>query len=87
MASMIPDILVNNDAWVDVYSATGITVGVALQIQNKGSGIALVYTGASAPPSLEGYGYAVQTFDVANVDSGEAGCFILARGAINVQQV
>tara|TARA_R110000850_G_scaffold3345_4_gene16052 strand:+ start:401 stop:691 length:291 start_codon:yes stop_codon:yes gene_type:complete len=49
MATTIPDVEVDSNAWVDIYSVTGIAVGTALNIANKGVTWCRLYEGASAP--------------------------------------
>jgi len=49
MAQTIPDIYVDNSAWVDINTATGIVVGVKMQITNKTNSWCRIYEGVTAP--------------------------------------
>lgn len=48
MADMIDDITVGK-VWVNAHTATGLTAGVALVVQNKGPFSALIFVGDTAP--------------------------------------
>lgn len=49
------DFQVGVDQWVDVYQTTGITKGVPLIIQNKGSGYLSVFISDIAPQAQGGH--------------------------------
>lgn len=49
MAQTIPDISVSHDSWVDVNTISGVTVGTAAQITNKGVENVWLYEGTDAP--------------------------------------
>ncbi len=36
-AITLPDVILSNSAYIDIYAATGIPVGTSLIVQNKGS--------------------------------------------------
>src|SRR3954468_19526541 len=48
---MIPDIRPPYGSWMNVYTATGITAGTRLLIQNKSAGRVAVWEGATPPIS------------------------------------
>lgn len=49
MANTLPDIKLPENLWVDLYAATGIAVGTALDIWNKGNNNAVICIASSAP--------------------------------------
>jgi hypothetical protein len=49
MAATITDVEVGSAAWVDLYTVTGITVGDAMHIANKGVIWCRLYEGNAAP--------------------------------------
>lgn len=51
MADTIADVAIPKGAWTDLYTATSITVGAAVDIYNKGSYPCLIAIAATAPES------------------------------------
>ena len=49
MADTLPDVVLPAKTPVDLYAATGITVGTQVSVQNVTSGDVRVYVGATAP--------------------------------------
>ncbi|AUR84691.1 hypothetical protein NVP1063O_024 [Vibrio phage 1.063.O._10N.261.45.C7] len=49
MSATIPDVYVDDTAWVDIYTITGITVGDPLNIVNKSVTWCRLYEGNIAP--------------------------------------
>lgn len=89
MADTLPNILVPEKQWTDIYSESGIVVGTKIQIQNIGSTDLYLYSGASAPGSVPGGGYIIlRPFMTASNDTGDAGAWIssLDAGKINVKE-
>lgn len=84
MATSIPDVTLTGD-WVNVYAATGITVGTALYIQNKSASPALVYISATKPTTTLD-GYTMVQFETIYIDPNEVGVWAKGNGPINVQQ-
>lgn len=94
MADSIADVLVTESAWVDVYTTTGIPIGNALFMVNKGAHTVLVWIGASAPPVSSTDGYPLYPVDhginYGTVDAGESGVWVKALEdscKLHVQQV
>ncbi len=50
MATSLSPVRVNPNVWVDLYDATGISVGVKIIIQNVGSSPAQLTEAATVPP-------------------------------------
>ncbi len=73
-------------SWVDVYAASGITVGERIQIQSKSPTPVMVWVGSTAPSGVT-QGYAIDTFGVGYLDEGEVGAFVYGNGPISVQVV
>lgn len=51
MADTRADVKIQPDTWTNLYSATGITVGTAVGVYNKGSSQVLLVIKATAPTS------------------------------------
>jgi hypothetical protein len=75
MASVI-DITVTSDAWVDVYTETGIAVGTALVLQNKGASKIISQEADSEPDADATAGFKIHGEDSywakAEIDSGSS---------------
>lgn len=56
MADMIEDVQVK-EAWVKAHTITGITVGKALILQNKGPFDTLIFVGATQPEATSKKGF------------------------------
>lgn len=84
MADSIPDIHIPLGVWTNLYTATGISVGTALTIQNKASYDLQLYLSATAPSSATS-GVLVQPYGVADVDVGSTGCWAYGNGSASVQ--
>ena len=55
MADSLANITLNRDNWTNLYSASGISVGTQLIVQNVGQTRILLHTGASAPADTDGF--------------------------------
>lgn len=66
MADTKPDIVIPAKTWVNLYSTTGITVGTAVTVYNKGNqtlSLAIKSTAPSAPADgVSAIGYLLATF-------------------------
>lgn len=49
MATSKPPITLPTNTWVDIYDATGITVGVQIILQNTGSNVVILSESATEP--------------------------------------
>ena len=76
-------------AWLDIYSATGITVGTAVDIQNKGSDMVFVQVKGSAPAADNRDGYVILPYENLQIGAGEVGlwAYIGKRWALVTQKV
>lgn len=54
MAASLPSVKIPNNTWIDLYSETGITVGVQLLTQNKGDAEADLIESSTEPTSTNG---------------------------------
>lgn len=72
---------------IDLYSATGITVGTQIRVQNKGNTIAFLTAEASAPANNDD-GVALDTYTMAVNGSGDAGAWAacLNGAKLNVEE-
>ena len=90
MANTINDIPLPYGTWVNAYSATGISVGTALVVQNKSSQAILMKITPSQPASNDTNGILLLPSNpMANVPSGASGCWLASivpwNGTANVQ--
>ena len=87
MANTLPDVVLPENTWVDLYDTTGITVGLAVTVTNKGSYPILLAVSASSPSSstLGAPLYPGPFGSVAFVDSDGLGLW--ARATVGTSQV
>ena len=85
------DVQTINSGWINVYSASGITVGTGLEVQNKSSSNLLTIQESATQPAADDFsGRLLRYCDVGEVGAGSPGCWV--RGAtsslyFNVQAV
>lgn len=81
MADTIADIKIAANIWHDIYGLTGISVGTALDIWNKGSNPALLVIKSTLPTSnTDGIPiYAGQFDGYRNISSGESGAWVYSE--------
>jgi hypothetical protein len=93
MANTRPDVTLVANLWVDIYAATGIAVGTALQIYNKGNTKLCAQIKATSPSDLSS---SLPIFEAGNygstmyVSAGESGFWLYSvgrNGLVNVQEV
>jgi hypothetical protein len=88
MADTIADVALTDAAYVDLYATTGISVGIALVLQNKGNSDIIVVISASQPTVSDTDGVAVRPFEFVGVDPNESGVWAIAatESKISVQE-
>jgi hypothetical protein len=67
-------------AWLDVYATSGIAVGTAVDIQNKGSDMVFVQVKGSAPAADNRDGYVILPYEKLQIGAGGAGLWALGAG-------
>ena len=89
MADTLDNVRLPAGKWVDLYDATGITVGVQITAQNIGATDVLMHTGATAPSGSDGFNRIVPGSTFANKVSstGEWALSRAANGLVNVGEV
>ncbi len=94
MAQTIPDITITPAAWVDINTTSGIAVGSAFTITNKGGEAVYLYEGGTAPAVDSEDGEVLQPEGVRSTGTVEVGSLkIWGRSAntktcrITVQEV
>lgn len=88
MADTLSDITITNTAWTNLYTATSLTVGVALLIQNKSSLPILLQIKATSPSASSVDGVAIDKFQFSQIDSGASGVWakaVSSSAVVNVQ--
>ena len=89
MSDTIKNISIPIDQWVDLYAASGITVGTRIKVQNIAVNTVLLYSGAVAPASLDYYAIIERGVQAVN-DIGDSGAWAYAKGnngLVNVKVV
>lgn len=86
MANTINDVVLTLSAYVNVYTATSITVGKTVILQNKGNVPVIVQVKGSTPAANDRNGFVVLPNQSVVIDKTPAGIFALGDGPINVQE-
>jgi hypothetical protein len=73
-------------AWLDVYATSGITVGTAVDIQNKGSDMVFVQVKGSTPAADNRDGYVILPYEKLQIGAGGAGLWALGAGELTVTE-
>lgn len=79
MAATLPDVVITSTAYTNLYSATGIAVGTAVILQNKGNQPVFLQTTAASPSASSGDGFVISPLEILTVDAAEVGLW--ARSA------
>ena len=89
MSDTIADVIVNNDAFTNLYSASGISVGTELLIQNKTPNILYIQSVSSQPSADSVDGSIVEPNEYVVVTNTPTGCWgrlIEGKGRVSVQE-
>lgn len=86
MADTLPDVSLSPDSYVDLYAATGITVGSQVIIQNKSSSIVTLQSVFSQPLATNSDGTYIVSNNFVIVTAGSTGLWALGKGKISVQE-
>jgi hypothetical protein len=84
MANTRDDVLIASQTWTDLYAATGIVVGTAVNVYNKGSNACLLCIKATSPDTDTQIGaplYAGSVGSFANISAGESGLWVYCDAA------
>jgi hypothetical protein len=92
MADTLQNINLPINTWVDIYAATGITVGTAISVQNIGvSDVYLTVLTGEPPIDYDAYNIVQRDNGVRlRNDSGDSGAWAMCpnnKGKINVRPV
>lgn len=87
MANTLPDVTVVVNNYIDLYVATGLTVGKPLLIQNKGTSAAYIQIKDFQPASSSVDGIYLTSYAFCVVDSGASGCWAKGQGKLSVQEM
>ncbi len=86
MADTLPDVLLSPDAYVDLFDATGITVGDAVIIQNKTSSTVVLQSIFTQPLVTNNDGTYIVPNNFIIVTAGSTGLWARGNGNISVQE-
>lgn len=88
MSVTIPDVLIVNSSYTDLYAATGIAVGTPLLLQNKGTNAIYIQNKAFQPASSSTDGAYLLSYAFMVVEQGAAGAWAKGTMAkISVQEM
>lgn len=82
MATSLTSVKLPLNTWVDIYTETGITVGVQIIIQNLGDATARLSESASEPISTTGYNIIEESQYLTNVTSNVGAWGFSRKGTI-----
>lgn len=88
MSDTLPNVTLPEGVWVDLYAATGITVGTQIVTTNLSSRDVRLVTKATAPLPTDGYVVVERHQEHVNeVDDSGAWAMCHLNGAVNVRAV
>lgn len=87
MATTIPDVILTNSAYTDVYVASGLAIGTSVIIQNKSTVGAFLQLKSSQPLAASADGVFLEAYSFYVVDQGEVGCWARGNTKLSVQEV
>lgn len=70
--------------WTNAYTATGITVGTAVTINNKAVAPLFAWVGTTAPTSSTA-GYQVDSGGYLSIATGASGLWVMGSGNVLIQ--
>jgi hypothetical protein len=85
MANTLNNVILPAMTWVDLYAATGLTVGAKISVQNLTTGDVRVVSKATMPTSADGFNYIRPQMSAVN-QAGDSGAwaFCMNGGGVNV---
>ena len=90
MSDTLPNIELPGGQWVDLYAASGITVGTQIVVENLGSSPVDLITQATQPPSEPSGFQRLHQRTQKTSDDGEAGAWArspIKSGLVNVKEL
>lgn len=81
MAGSLPDIMIPQFKWTNVYQASGIAVGRPISIQNKSTGDILVFESKDAPDQNSRDGDLLAPKERTRSRAGSPGVWVMSRFA------
>ncbi len=88
MTDTLPDVILLEEEYQDLYAATGITVGKALLIQNKTMSNLFLQEGLTQPDPDDRSGILVDVNPnyLWSITSGSSGVWAFGAGPIHIQE-
>ena len=86
MADTLANTPLDAGVWVDLYDATGITIGLQVVVFNLGTSTILIHTGLTQPSKTDGFVPIAPGMSLTN-SSGNSGAWahsVFKRGLVNV---
>lgn len=88
MADTISDVVLNGEEYQDIYTATGISVGTAIRIQNKSiKDIQVVNSLTKPDKDFKGFLVVADPRFTLNIPAGEDGVWCFGLGPIGVEDI
>ncbi len=82
MADSRADIVIPKGVWTDAYTLSGVTVGVAVDIFNKGNYPCVIAAKAAAPTGTTTLGVPLDVAGYLHVTAGETGLWVYSPDGI-----
>lgn len=86
MANTLPDVLIPAGSYVSAYTASGVTLGRPLVIQNKSSGFAYLQIQSAQPATSSTSGTILEPLEQAVVSGTIANLWIKGSGNFSIQE-
>lgn len=89
MSDTLPDVILPPNTPVDLYAATGITVGNQIAVQNNSGGDVRLYSGATTPVLGQSGSTLVKPGITAKNTTGDTGAWAwcITQGSVQVTEV
>lgn len=91
MANTLPNITIPTNQWVDLYLLSGVTVGVAISVENVGCFDVFLAVQAAQPPATHNaFNIIKRSGDALRNSNGDAGAWAFSQGSqakVNVRPI
>ncbi len=81
----ISDIVLSDTSYTNLYTATGITPGTEVLIQNKGPSLVIVQNKSSAPANSSWDGFVIPQLSVWVAPQGTLGLWVKGNSTVAVE--
>ncbi len=80
MADTLPNVVILENVWTDIYAATGISPGIQIKVQNLGTSVIRLNAGVATPvfPNPDAFVIVERGVQAIN-DTGDGGAWALSE--------